>query len=44
VASPIVVSRWIPAVVLHPKDHDDDYDNDSGPRSAFDQDNQVSFA
>jgi len=32
--------------VLHPIDHDDDYDNDndSGPRSAFDQDNQVSSA
>jgi hypothetical protein len=43
VASPIVVSRWIPAVV-HPIDHDDDYDNDNGPPSAFDQDNQVSSA
>jgi len=32
--------------VLHPKDHDDDYDNDndSGPPAAFHQDNQVSFA
>jgi len=28
--------------VLHPIDHDDDYDNDIGPPSAFDQDNQVS--